>query len=217
MIKIGKLSEVSESKSDISKGYLDIKPVKNMSDQEASDFIAKEFEKAHGEAETDTYDKLLSEVFNRSEDELSIDFNISDRIMAVLEKFNPEDWKTLDIKEQMSAVKDLVKAIGKELEIDKLPEIEILEDEDDAYGLFDVTTNKIFLNLKYFDDPIEMVNTVAHELRHAYQHMRAEVLDTWEDALYKVNFENYISPLPLPGGGYLFFVDYFNQYVELPV
>ena len=190
MIKIGKLSEVSESKSDISKGYLDIKPVKNMSDQEASDFIAKEFEKAHGEAETDTYDKLLSEVFNRSEDELSIDFNISDRIMAVLEKFNPEDWKTLDIKEQMSAVKDLVKAIGKELEIDKLPEIEILEDEDDAYGLFDVTTNKIFLNLKYFDDPIEMVNTVAHELRHAYQHMRAEVLDTWEDALYKVNFEN---------------------------
>ena len=29
------------------------------------------------------------------------------------------------------------------------------------------------------------------------------------------SYENYISPLPLPGGGYLFFVDYFNQYVEV--
>lgn len=210
-----KIPEMSESKSDVSKGYLNIKPVESMSDQEASDFFAKEFEKAHEEAEIDTYDKLLSEVFNRTEDELNIDFNVSDRIMTVLEKFKSEGWNTLDTKEQMSAIRDLVKAIGKELQIDKLPGIEILEDEDDAYGFFDAISNKIVLNPKYFDNPVELVNTVAHELRHAYQHMRAEVLDTWEDALYKVNFENYISPLPLPGGGYLFFVDYLNQYVEV--
>ena len=27
--------------------------------------------------------------------------------------------------------------------------------------------------------------------------------------------DNYISPLPLPGGGWLFFTDYQDQYVEV--
>lgn len=215
MIKIDKLSEMSEGKSDISKGYLNIKPVKSMTDQEVSDFITREFEKAHDEAEMDTYDKLLSEVFNRSEDELHIDFSLSDRIVSVLEKFKSEDWGLLETKEQMDVVKDFVKAIGKELQLDKLPGIELMSNEDDAYGFFDATANKIVLNSKYFDNPSELVNTIAHELRHAYQHMRTEILDTWEDALYKVNFDNYISPLPLPGGGYLFFMDYLDQYVEV--
>lgn len=35
------------------------------------------------------------------------------------------------------------------------------------------------------------------------------------NALYKVNFDNYVSTRSLPGGGYLFFVDYLNQYVEV--
>lgn len=216
MIEMDKIPEMPEGKSEVSRGYLIIKPVDSMSDQEVSDFIAKEFEKVHDEAESDTYDKLLSEVFNRSEDEMDIDFNISEQIKSVLEKFKSEEWGEMDTKEQMSAVRELVKTIGKELQLDRLPEVELLSDGDeDAYGLFDAISNKIILNPKYFDDPGELVNTVAHELRHAYQHMRAEMLETKEDALYKINFENYISPLPLPGGGYLFYVDYLDQYVEV--
>jgi hypothetical protein len=216
MIEMDKIPEMPEGKSEVSRGYLTIKPVDSMSDQEVSDFIAKEFEKVHDEAESDTYDKLLSEVFNRSEDEMDIDFNRSEQIKSVLEKFKSEEWGKMDTKEQMSVVRELVKTIGKELQLDKLPEVELLSDGDeDAYGLFDAISNKIILNPKYFDDPGELVNTVAHELRHAYQHMRAEMLETKEDALYKINFENYISPLPLPGGGYLFYVDYLDQYVEV--
>lgn len=216
MIEMDKIPEMPEGKSEVSRGYLTIKPVDSMSDQEVSDFIAKEFEKVHDEAESDTYDKLLSEVFNRSEDEMDIDFNISEQIKSVLEKFKSEEWGEMDTKEQMSAVRELVKTIGKELQLDRLPEVELLSDGDEeAYGLFDAISNKIILNPKYFDDPGELVNTVAHELRHAYQHMRAEMLETKEDALYKINFENYISPLPLPGGGYLFYVDYLDQYVEV--
>jgi hypothetical protein len=216
MIKLNEVSETNEDVSVVSKGYLNIQPTDRMSDQEVSDFIAKEFEKVHDEAESDTYDKLMSEVFNRSEDEMDIDFNISEPIMSVLEKFKSEEWGEMDIKEQMLAVRELVKTIGKELQLDQLPEVELLSDRDeDAYGLFDAVSNKIILNPKYFDDPGELVNTVAHELRHAYQHMRAEMLETKEDTLYKLNFENYISPLSLPGGGYLFYVDYLDQYVEV--
>jgi hypothetical protein len=45
--------------------------------------------------------------------------------------------------------------------------------------------------------------------------MRSEILDTKEDALFKCNFENYITPLQLPDGGYLNFTDYYDQYVEV--
>ena len=90
-----------------------------------------------------------------------------------------------------------------------------LEDEGGAYGNYNSENNMVNLNRKYFDDPCEIANTLTHELRHAFQEYRAEILDTWEDALYRVNLENYISPLPLPGGGWLFFTDYMNQYVEV--
>ena len=32
--------------------------------------------------------------------------------------------------------------------------------------------------------------------------------------IYRVNFDNYISPVELPNGGTLFFMDYYNQFVE---
>ena len=83
------------------------------------------------------------------------------------------------------------------------------------HGFYNSTDNSITLNSQFFDDPVEMVNTLAHEMRHAYQHMRADALETREDALYRVNFENYITPRPLPEGGWIFFYDYEHQYVEV--
>ena len=214
MIKVDNISETSDVKSEVSRPYLNIRPKEKMSDQEAADFISKEFETAHDVAEFDTYDKLLSEIFNRSEDELSIDFSISDKIKSLLENFSFDRWESMSEAEKISAIKELAKTVGEALGLDKLPTIEI-SDGDDAYGFYDPKNNTITLNSKYFTDPVELVNTLTHELRHAYQHMRAELLETWEDALYKVNFDNYISPVPLPGGGWLFFVDYFDQYVEV--
>lgn len=89
------------------------------------------------------------------------------------------------------------------------------DDEGGAYGDYNPANNMINLNKSYFSDSPEMANTLMHELRHAYQRFRAEILDTWEDALFRVNLDNYISPMPLPGGGWLFFTDYTDQYVEV--
>lgn len=214
MIKVDSVLETSDVKSEVSRPYMNIKPKENISDQETADFISKEFEDAHNVAEFDAYDKLLSEVFNRSEDEISINFSISEKIRSLLDKFSFDRWEAMSEEEKVNAVKELAKAVGEKLGIDKLPNIEI-SDGDDSYGFYDPQNNTIVLNSKFFADPVELVNTLTHELRHAYQYMRAELLETWEDALYKVNFDNYISPVPLPGGGWLFFIDYFDQYVEV--
>ncbi len=214
MIKMDNVSETSDLKSEVSRPYLNIKPKVKMSDQEAADFISKEFEEAHELAEFDAYDKLLSEVFNRSEDEISIDFDFSDSIMNLLDNFHFDKWESVSETEKISTIKELAKAVGDALGLENMPTINIV-DGDDSYGFYDPKNNTVTLNSKFFSDPVELVNTLTHELRHAYQHMRAELLETWEDALYKVSFDNYISPVPLPGGGWLFFVDYFDQYVEV--
>ena len=42
------------------------------------------------------------------------------------------------------------------------------------------------------DDPYETVDTIAHELRHAYQDRHARQPETKLDELYAANFEMYI-------------------------
>ena len=215
MIKVDKVSEAKGHEIEIPKAFKNIKPREIMSDQEASDFIAKEFEKAHDEAELDTYSKLLSEAFNRCEDEIIIDFEINEKIKSILEKFNDENWNNLDTSERTKLIKEFVKAVGKELGVEKIPEVVLSNDDDNAYGFYDQFKNLISINDKFTNNPVEVANTVAHELRHAYQHYRAEILESWEDALFKINYDNYISPIQLPNGGWLFFTDYQDQYVEV--
>lgn len=215
MDRVDRVSEVSELKNETVAGYKNIEPLEKMTDQESADFIAREFEKAHEETEFDTNERLLSEIFNRSEEELDIDFEISDHLYSVLETFNGETWEQLEISERILAIKELVKALSHELGLGKPPEVKITEFESNEYGFYDVKNNTIFLNEKYLDDAPELVDTIAHETRHAYQHMRADIQETWEDQLYNTNFENYISCVPLPGGGSLFYTDYRDQYVEV--
>lgn len=216
MIKFGEQAEASEkSHADLSEKYKYIKPVEKMSDAEVDDFWDSEFAMEKEEQEMDVYDKLLSEIFNRSEEEIAINFDIDGALQEILHKFALGKWQDTSDAEKTSAIRQLVKEVGNRLGLEKLPAVEIFEGENEPYGNFDPLNNTINLNKQYFDDPKELVNTITHELRHAYQNMRAEVFETWEDALYNCNFDNYISPMPLPGGGYLFFVDYQDQYVEV--
>lgn len=214
MIKIDGVAETSDVRSGVSDTYLNIKPKESLSDKETSSFIGKVFDDARDVAEFDTYDRLLSDVFNRFEDEIDIDFSISEKTLELLENFKPDKWETLNDSEKKGLIENLSKAIGEELGIKSIPTVNISE-SDDSYGFYDPRSNTITINSLFLADPVELVNTIAHEMRHAYQHMRADILETREDALYKVNYENYITPIPLPEGGWLFFTDYYNQYVEV--
>ena len=195
--------------------YTNIKPSEVNANTDPIDFIAKEFEKAHEEAETDYYDRLLSEVFNRYEDEIDIDFYVNDDIKSALERINSPEWESMNNESRLDALKALAGVVGKELGMTKIPDIVISADCEDAYGKYDPISNTIKLNKDYLSNATDSVDTVTHELRHAYQHERADICETHEDALFKVNFDNYISPVSLPAGGCIFFMDYYNQYVEV--
>lgn len=214
MIRFSDIAEKGTNTEILDK-HTEIKPSDRMTDQEAEAFWKAELQKAHDEVSLDEYDTLLSEVFNRSEDELDIDFDIDDEFNAILEKFAPETWVNLADSERNDVVSEFVNALGEGLELENIPDTIVFDDTNDAYGYYNPSNNTINLNKECFNDPSELVNTIAHEMRHAYQEYRAGLLEIREDLLYRVNLDNYISPLSLPGGGWLFFTDYQDQYVEV--
>ncbi len=77
------------------------------------------------------------------------------------------------MRPKKGTLQKISKAIGEELRIKDIPTVNISEG-DDSYGFYDPQRNTITLNSLFLSDPIELVNTIAHEMRHAYQHMRAE-------------------------------------------
>lgn len=198
----------------LSNKFLDIKTNEEASKNELITTINNEFEKAHEIVEFDDYGELLSEAFNRSEDEISIEYNLTDETKRLLVFFRPENWERMDDDTKMDLIQRLVNEVGQSLDIDRIPTVNVAEG-DDAYGFYDSKDNVITLNKEFFAESKELVNTIAHELRHAFQYIRAERLETREDALYKVNLDNYISAISLTDGGWLFFNDYYDQYVEV--
>ena len=214
MIKIDSKTEALENNIDISKSYMNIKAGDSLSAKELNDLVVGEFESAHKYIDSETYNEILDEIYDRSEDELHIDFNITYDIKRVLDEFAPDNWENIDDNDRLSLIKELVEVISAKLGLEDIPNVELFWFEDENYGYYELQSNTISLNEKYLMDPIELVDTISHELRHAYQNYRAEILETHEDELFKVNLDNYINPISF-GGEWLFFTDYLDQYVEV--
>lgn len=214
MLKFDEINQ-SNSESLIDKPYKGIKSIDSISDSETWEFINREFEIAHLETEPYDYEDLLEEIFYCSEEDIEINYEISDKIRTILESFNPAKWEKLTKLEREDTIKKFIKLLSDELEIKSIPELLFSEYEDGSMGDYNVSTNTITLNKNYIDDPYETLDTVAHEMRHAYQHVRANILETKEDALYKVNFLNYLSPGIDQNGFYIDFIDYYFQYIEV--
>lgn len=199
-----------------STAFQDIKPASSMSAEDAASFLDGLF--SIDPESQDIYsiddESLLAEIFGRFEDEFDFDFELDDEIQAVLDRFGSAKWESLSDGEKVEAINELASVIAKKLGIDEEPRIQFCDGQNGACGAFVPGENKVEINRNILSDPKEVIDTIAHEMRHAYQHQRAELLETWQDFLYRLNFENYISPVSLADGKYLFFTDYQDQLVE---
>ena len=130
MIRFSDIAE-NGTNTEILDKHTDIKPSDRMTDQEADAFWKAEFQKAHDEVSLDEYDILLSEVFNRSEDELDIDFDIDDRFMAILERFDTETCENLNESDKTDAISDFVNALGEGLGLEDIPATIVFDDSND--------------------------------------------------------------------------------------
>lgn len=214
------LREIVEAGAEASKlDNLEEKSFSEITQADNSDFDEywdKEFDKDIEDSINDLFDDLLSESFNRDEDEIPMSYDITEPVGDVLDKFTDENWEKLSQVEKMDLANELLQNVGDSLGLERIPGLDYSEEMDpETYGEYNYIENQIVFNQMLLNNPVELVKTLVHELRHAYQHERALILDTYTDAIYKVNFDNYIEPVNLPSGGSLFFMDYWCQYVEV--
>lgn len=208
-------SEFSKDSIEKLKGFKEIKPEKIFQKEVADDFWNDVFENEMNESYT--LDVLFSNIFDYSEDDFDNDFDndfeISDDITETIDKIQGVEWNNLEETEKFDLVEDLSNKIGEKLGLDSQPEIIYYDGSDGDCGAYCFNRNELEINHNLLNDPSELVDTVAHELRHAYQHQRAENPVTRLDVLYGINFDNYVIP-EIVDGNYVYFNEYQNQLVE---
>ncbi len=214
MIKFEEISsEVQKVNPENTEAFKEIKPQEEMSKEAADDYWEGLFNDEIDNTESN--DALLYDVFDRSEEEFDFDLNIDDDIIELLQDIKDIEWQYLEEDEKMEMIDALSNKIGEMLELKERPEVIYYDAEENYCGAYNQTTNSIELNCSLLANPDELIETIAHELRHAYQYQKSMAPETRLDLLYRVNFENYISPISLGDGKYLFFTDYQDQLVEV--
>lgn len=155
----------------------------------------------------------MKDILNRSEEEFSFNYDLSD-MRDILDKFDEENWTDLSENEQMDLVEQVVYRIAEILGLNEIPEVMYFEDDPSNCGCYYSGLNILGINVCELSDPKELINTVAHELRHAYQEQRALNPETEIDYKYLTNLRNYISPIFTENGDYILFTDYQDQLLE---
>lgn len=79
--------------------------------------------------------------------------------------------------------------IGDQLRVEKTPKIEFYNASIFDCGAYDPEMNIIAINKANFDNPDEIVDTIAHEMFHAYQFQRAMNPQNYTDLLYAYSFQ----------------------------
>ncbi len=206
MFKFGEISNASELNNVDALNKEIPKFDSGMSVEDARAFWNQEFFEPN--------DVSIADILNHFEDEFTFDdIDISD-MDKLLDMFNPEIWNELSNYEKVELVNQLVDVISEKLGLQNIPEVVYFEDDPSSRGVYYNDFNALGLNECLLEDPDQLVKTTAHELRHAYQHQRAESPQNYEDFLYRINLANYISPMFNEDGECILYTDYACQFVE---
>ena len=175
--------------------YRDIKPTKETSES-SKEFWNDVFSKSESkEIEYANLDELIEELFNIPEEGFIFDFDCnSPEIISLLDILDDPTWARMPEKGRIEVINSFEKFVGDKLGIKELPILEFFDGESYACGAQNADSNIIKINKALLDNPQELVNTMAHELRHAYQNMRAMEGKTYMDFLYLLNYIYYITP-----------------------
>ncbi|MEE0264642.1 MAG: hypothetical protein UD936_03355 [Acutalibacteraceae bacterium] len=197
-----------------SEKYKEIKPSVETTDDKVQSFWSDVF---GNKSKTDDTgfkgEDTISEIFHRKESDFKFDFDFKDKsITKVLDKFADEKWDKLSEAKKMKVIDSFADVLCDKLGITERPKVTLF-DNSDNYGLYCHGTNSVELNRSILNNPKELVDTIAHETRHAYQYQRASIGKTRMDGLYGTNIVNYIAPVKV-NGKYINFIEYQEQLIE---
>lgn len=121
-------------------------------------------------------------------------FNDTEQMRELIEPFKPEVWEGLDIDDRKHALIEFRRFNNELLGLNPSPDIEFYDNpQDGEYGGYSPEDNEIHINEYMLYDAEEALDTIAHESRHAYQHIRAGNPQTSRDFRFAENIRNYTS------------------------
>lgn len=214
MVEIKNSEKEPEIKPLDNKGN-EVKGSSNAEVNSAKEYWNEVFSMEPEQDEFEIDESVFAEIFGVSEEQFQFDFDVYDeKLQDALQLFREDEWNELDYAERIGTIKALIDTLAGMLGIEDIPDLELFDGTEDLRGQFVARENKVEINTIGFETPGRLVETIAHEMRHAYQEMRAMLGETKQDILYALNFENYISPVEIGDGKFLFFSDYQDQLVE---
>lgn len=143
----------------------------------------------------------------------SIDERALGPLSVVLGNFVPMVWSAYDITVKRRCVYSLLKLLCRLLGIVGRTEVRFFSQDSvngaETLGYFDAARNLVCINNRHLDDPLSIIDTVAHEVRHVWQKERARKKETERDKQFAENLTegNYVQYEVNPMG-------YYNQPVE---
>ncbi|MBR4731557.1 MAG: InlB B-repeat-containing protein [Lachnospiraceae bacterium] len=178
-----------------------------------------------------------AEIYDRYGDEFKFGVN-KDQVKDTLTLFSASSWAGAHPLVKNVAVTTLAVQLTGMYGIKKMPSIvkglPRGADPSTTMGGYVDANNTLYLNPKLYENGYlvsedgkrtpachELALTIAHELRHAYQHQRAKNPQGKTDYLYAYNFgelgysrANYIAPIKNASGKYVNYNEYQDQLVE---
>ena len=146
------------------------------------------------ESSEDEIDSQIDTIDDQESDKPDY-FEDGERISGILDGFKGENWEQMSIEDQKEAIYHLADYNADVLGIENKPTVEFYNNDNKGdYGGYSETENTVYINEANLNDPIETVDTISHEFRHAYQHERA--LNPISDQDYQIrdSIENYVDP-----------------------
>ncbi len=212
-MEVTKFTDIIEPAAEATAGYREIKPNSDALEDNTYNFWDEVFGEEISLIKKDYTDVDPSEVYGHDESEFSFpDFDYNDAALRdILKEFKADNWYGASVERRDEITHKLVDYICDKLGIENPPKVSFYSENSTRYGYFSSYTNEIKINRN--QSPADMVNTAAHELRHAYQYQRACIGETHLDRLYAYNFEHYISPKKVDGY-YVNYVEYQEQLLE---
>lgn len=116
-----------------------------------------------------------------------------ENLESLLKKFAPDKWKYTSDSDRLQAAIDYASYHVNKLGLRGQIRFRCKPMSDNDYGNYDPNIKGITINSYYMSNPDILINTIAHECKHAEQHVRAMNPKTKEDLEFKHNVENYIT------------------------
>lgn len=117
---------------------------------------------------------------------------VEERLEGNLNAFSTHNWDSISLDEKKFNIQQLSDTIAQGLQVEVPPEIEFYEEASGEMGYS--SEGVIGINTHHLEDPSELADTIAHEMRHHWQ--REQTLDPNSELgqAFQENFDNYISP-----------------------